>query len=83
MKLIEVKTMKEFAHSYFADPVLRMAVNAVADNCPAADAAVITRCHACQFSDPCKVRNQVWCPKMGRYMKADAFCSEGRPKDGK
>jgi hypothetical protein len=40
------------------------------------------QCKNCQYSEPCKPYNKVWCPKMGRYMKADGFCSEGVMKDG-
>jgi hypothetical protein len=42
----------------------------------------ITHCHDCQYHEPCKPYNKVWCPKIGRYMKADGFCSEGVMKDG-
>ena len=36
MKLIEAKQAKEYADTYLPDPILRMAVNAVLDNCPEA-----------------------------------------------
>ena len=36
MKLIEAKQAKEYANTYLPDPILRMAVNAVLDNCPEA-----------------------------------------------
>ena len=39
MKLVEVKAAKEFANTFFGDPVLKMAVNAFLDNAPEADAA--------------------------------------------
>lgn len=39
MKLVEVKAAKEFASTFFGDPVLKMAVNACLDNAPEADAA--------------------------------------------
>ena len=38
MKLVEVKTAKEFASTFFGDPVLKMAVNAALDNAPGIDA---------------------------------------------
>ena len=38
MKLVEVNAAKEFASTFFADPVLKMAVNACLDNAPAVDA---------------------------------------------
>lgn len=34
MKLVEVKATKEFASTFLADPILKMAVNAVLDNAP-------------------------------------------------
>ena len=37
MKLIEAKQAKEYADTYLPDPILRMAVNAVLDNCPGID----------------------------------------------
>lgn len=39
MKLIEVAEAKEFASTIMADPILKMAVNAVLDNAPAYDGA--------------------------------------------
>lgn len=35
-KLIDVQEAKEFASTFLADPILKMAVNAVLDNAPAA-----------------------------------------------
>ena len=35
-KLIDVQKAKEFASTFLADPILKMAVNAVLDNAPAA-----------------------------------------------
>ena len=37
MKLIEVNAAREFANTFLPDPILKMAVNAVLDNCPAAE----------------------------------------------
>lgn len=39
------------------------------------------RCKDCQYHEPCKPYNKVWCQKMGRYMKPDGFCSEGKEKE--
>ena len=41
----------------------------------------VVRSQNCQYSEPCKPYNKVWCPKMGRYMKQDGFCSEGKVKE--
>ncbi len=43
--------------------------------------ASITHCEDCQYHEPCKPYNKVWCQKMGRYMNPDGFCSEGVMKD--
>ena len=41
MKLIEANQAKECASTLFNDPILKMAVNAVVDNCPGVDAVVL------------------------------------------
>lgn len=81
------------ANELFTTPVLRSRENGkpltslwayVVDqihNAPTVDAVEVIRCKDCQHSEPCKPYNKVWCPKIGRYMKADAFCSEGVKKD--
>ena len=40
-KLIEVSAAKEFASTFLADPILKMAVNAVLDNAPTTDAVEV------------------------------------------
>ena len=40
-KLIEVQEAKQFANTFLADPILKMAANAVLDNAPAADAVEV------------------------------------------
>lgn len=79
MKLIEAKRAKDFASTFFNDPILKMAVSAAIDNCPGFE---LVECRNCKHGEPCKVRDKVWCPKIGRYMKADAFCSERERRDG-
>lgn len=37
MKLIEVNAALEFSDTFLPDPILKMAVNAVLNNCPAAE----------------------------------------------
>ena len=78
MKLVDVKQAKEFASTFFGDPILKMAVNSALDHCPSFE---LVRCGECSHHEDCKVRGAVWCPKMGRYMKDDQFCSEGVVKD--
>ena len=43
MKMIEVKTAKEFAASFFGDPILKMAFNAAMDNAPTVDAVPVDK----------------------------------------
>ena len=41
-----------------------------------------TRCEHCQCSDTISCpAGRVWCGRMMRYMKLDAFCSEGKSKE--
>ena len=42
------------------------------------ESSELVSCCNCQSHEPCEVRNRVWCRKMGRYMKEDGFCSEGK-----
>ena len=46
MKLIEANQLKECGSTLFNDPILKMAVNAVVDNCPGFE---IVRCKDCAF----------------------------------
>ena len=79
MKLIEAKQAKEYANTYLPDPILRMAVNAVLDNCPGIDIdKMLTRCGKCKYREKVPYpEGKIWCPRIGRYMKLDGFCSEG------
>lgn len=45
MKIIEANRAKEFASTFFNDPILKMAVNAVMDNVPEADAVPVVHGH--------------------------------------
>lgn len=47
MKLLEVKTTKDFASTILADPILKMAVFAVLDKAPEFK---LVRCKECKFS---------------------------------
>ena len=43
----------------------------------------IVRCNHCRNKEDIPYpKGQVWCRKMGRYMKEDGFCSEGVKMDG-
>ena len=41
MKIVKVDEALEFANTFYGDPILKMAINAVLNNMPAADAAEI------------------------------------------
>lgn len=43
MKMIEINTAKEFASTFFGDPILKMAVNAAIDNAPTVDAVPVDK----------------------------------------
>ena len=51
------------------------------EDAPTVDAVEVVRCKNCQKHEPCEVRNRVWCRQMGRYMREDGFCSEGKVKE--
>ena len=86
MKLIEVKIAKEFASTFFSDPILKWAVNKVLDNAPCFE---LVRCKDCKHWEEafgtdgklgyCAMSvNQhggfaIWYP--------DDFCSYGERKD--
>jgi hypothetical protein len=45
--------------------------------------AIPTHCEQCQCSDTIACREgYVWCGRIMHYMKADGFCSFGKPKGG-
>ena len=84
MKLIEPNQAKECASTLFNDPILKMAVNAVVDNCPVTE---IVQCKDCVSYDE-------RCPGFGycyhwdyepgmspNQVDADDFCSYGERKD--
>ena len=77
MKLVEVKAAKEFASTFFGDPVLKMAVNSALDNAPGFE---LVRCKDCK-----KQGNDEECPllSMMQYTEQDDFCSYGERKDEK
>ena len=48
-QLIEVSAARGYAESLFADPILKMAVNAVLNKTPKVDAVEVVRCKDCAF----------------------------------
>jgi hypothetical protein len=40
--------------------------------------ADITQCKDCICHEESDYKHKVWCNRMGRYMKVDGFCSEGK-----
>lgn len=51
MKIIEANRAKEFASTFFNDPILKMAVNAVMDNVPEADAVEVVHSRFVRIAD--------------------------------
>lgn len=74
MKIVEVKTAKEFANTFFGDPVLKMAVNAVLDNAPGFE---LVRCEYCKSYD----KECGYCEEMCRSRNYNDYCSYGERKD--
>ena len=80
-KLIEVSAAKEFASTFLADPILKMAVNAVLDNAPTTDAVEVVhgRWDIDEFGVFCTVckeyaeddRRTTCCPECGAKMDGD------------
>ncbi len=75
MKLVEVKTAKEFASTFFGDPVLKMAVNAALDNAPGFD---LVRCKDCgAYNKNGCADGFGWCGFVDKGMMDNDFCSHG------
>lgn len=83
MKLVEVKTAKEFASTFFVDPVLKMAVNAVLDNAPG---FYLVRCKDCiHWYEPEETCLKIYSdgnvsPHAWQFRKPNDFCSYGERK---
>jgi hypothetical protein len=74
MKLVDVKSTKEFADTFLPDPILKMAVNSVLNNAPGFD---LVHCSECQKSNYCAVR------QLMKYEHGvdDPFCPYGERKE--
>ena len=73
-QLIDVSVARGYAESLFADPILKMAVNAVLNKTPKVDAVPVVRCGKCIHR-----AKGTWAKCTGR--RADEFCSDGESKD--
>ena len=71
MKLVEVKTAKEFASTFFGDPVLKMAVNSVLDNAPGFE---LVHCKDCWKS------GEGLCSYQFKNVPGKDFCGDGERK---
>lgn len=77
MTVIEVKQAKEFASSFFGDPILKWAVNRVLDNVPCFE---VVQCKDCKRWLPWSDKTQGTCPCSEHVTKAGHFCSYGERK---
>ena len=70
MKMIKVSDLKGFASTFFADPVLQLAVNAAAAHAPSVEIVLCGECVACGQPD---------CPMNGSpgEVSVSDFCSYG------
>ena len=73
LKLIEAKKAKEFASTFFGDPVLKMAINAAVDNAPGFD---LVRCKICKWYD----EECSYCQFWHGVRHEEHFCGEGEKK---
>ena len=75
MKLIEANQLKECGSTLFNDPILKMAVNAVVDNCPGME---IVYCKDCKWRSHNTPDGFHWCDEHERgSLMDDDFCSYG------
>lgn len=77
MKLIEVKTAKEFADTLYNDPILKMAANAVLDNAPGFE---LVRCRDCVHYGCRYGENEYFCSHpdgLNGYLRENDFCCYG------
>lgn len=76
MKLIEAKTAKEFAGTFFNDPILKMAINAAIDNAPGFDLVQCKDCkHWAQSGQGCG-----YCKAWEQGRVQDHYCSCGEKR---
>ena len=80
MKLIEANRAKECASTLFTDPILKMAVNAVVDNCPGFE---LVRCKDCCHCGGFDDNGVAVCYENRLYVNGEYFCADGeRRTDG-
>ena len=81
MTLLEAKDVKEFASTFFSDPILKMAVNAAVDAAPGFE---LVRCKDCKHYD--NSEGIFWCHLNSKFFPGgmdwhgfpeDGFCSYG------
>ena len=79
MELIEAKTAKEFASTFYNDPILKMAVNAVVDKVHKME---IVNCRDCKYcSRLSSLPNDIFCTYLfTEVICPDDFCSRGERK---
>lgn len=78
MKVIEVKTAKEFASTFLCDPVLQMAVNSVLNNAPGFE---LIRCKDCIWRSEFDANEIAMCFDHEQYVTESDYCSNGERKD--
>ena len=69
-KLIEVNAAREFASTFLADPILKMAVYAVLNNAPGFD---LVRCKDCRYYNA----DGEYCSFWGACRHPEHYCEEG------
>ena len=74
MKAIKMSQAKEFATTFFNDPILKMAASAAFENCPGAEC---TDCKHCSHSQVTSYKQFRWCTVWGSAVDEDGFCYRG------
>ena len=88
-QLIDVAEARGYVETFMADPILKMAANAVLNNTPRVDAVEVVRCKDCVDCEPHRLKSgQVYFRRCCFYdieVEANFFCANGERKaeDGK
>ena len=79
-QLIDVDVAKGYVQTFFADPILRMAANAVLDNTPKVDAVEVVRCKDCKHWH----EETGWCKHHSHFIDSEGgFCHPWESNDWK
>ena len=78
-QLIDVAEARGYVETFMADPILKMAANAVLNNVPRVDAVEVIRCKDCKWRQQDDV-NRNFCGLGDFYCGENDFCSRAERK---